>query len=53
MMQVPHRLGKEVLGVIYMSLQTSTPELAFMVELGGPMSRWVQIALSCIPFGPE
>ena len=35
-MQVPHRLGKEVLGVIYMGLQTSTLELAFVVELGGP-----------------
>ena len=38
MMQVPHRLDKEVLGVIYMNLQTSTPKLAFMVELGGSVS---------------
>ena len=35
LMQIPYRLVNEVLGVIYMDLQTSTFEQAFVVELGG------------------
>ena len=31
-MQALHQLGNEVLGVIYMGLQTSTPILAFVSE---------------------
>ena len=35
LMQVLHQLGNEVLGVIYMDLQTSTLELTFVVKLNG------------------
>ena len=49
MMQVPHQLGKKVLSVIYMDLQTSALELAFVVESGGFISlyetKFLQIQL--------
>ena len=37
-MQEPRRLGKKILGIIYMGSQTSIPKLAFMVELYGSIS---------------
>ena len=45
MMQAPHQLDKEVLSVIYMDLQTSTLELAFMVELGRSISYGIKAYL--------
>ena len=49
MMQVPHRLGEEILGVIYMDLQTSTLELAFKVELGKSTTTSGTIAIISFP----
>ena len=41
----PIWLGKEVLGVIYMGLQISTPELVFVIELGGSISYGIRAYL--------
>ena len=45
MMQVSHQLGKEVSDVIYVILHTSTPKLAFMVELGTSISYGIRANL--------